>query len=371
MSAAEASTVGRPAVVWKLLVFAALTAAIIAVLWEVGTLVKLVVVSALLAYILDPVVVFFESRGMGRLASTAIVFLLLLVFLGAALALVAPTVADQINALKTVFTSGQANAFIKKSESYVNLRLTALGAPEIDIFELWRSFVVDKVNHLLGYVINIMSVLSSVLLVPFITFLLLTDGRTFKKKFVSAVPNRYFEFTLNLLYKMDRLFGNYLRGVFLESLIIAVMAVATLWAMDVKYFMLLGVVIGLTNIVPYFGPVLGAIPAVLVALVDSGDPYFALYVTLALTAIQIFDNAALKPLLLARMVDIHPLTVLLVVIIGGKFFGVFGMLLSVPATAIIKMGAVETLKNYRRYFRIHPPACAAVAGPLQEAKEAR
>jgi putative permease len=163
------------------------------------------------------------------------------------------------------------------------------------------------------------------------------------------VPNRYFEFALTLLHKTDQQLGGYLRGTFLDSLIIGVLSVIALLILKVKYAVLLGLFAGLANMVPFIGPIFGAIPAILVVMLDGGGMGRALSVVLAFLVVQFFDNSVVKPVVVARMVSLHPIVVLLAVIVGGKFFGVLGMFLSVPFTSIIKVIIEETVRNFRKY----------------------
>jgi putative permease len=186
--------------------------------------------------------------------------------------------------------------------------------------------------------------------VPFIVFFLLKDGREMKKMFISIVPNRYFEFALDLLYKMDLQLGNYLRSQFTDAVVFGVLATIALWLLGVKYFLFIGVFAGLANLIPYVGPIAGALPAVAVALFDAGDVTLALQIVLAFIILKLTDDMLVQPLLVAKGVHMHPLLVLMAIIIGGELFGMLGMLLAVPATGFAKVvlqESIVTLKKYR------------------------
>lgn len=322
-------------------------------LTTLAPIVKMTVAAVLLTYVLDPMVVVMESRGMGRVQATSVVFVALGLVSALLLALIVPAVADEVRSLQAGLNNVHANDLMGRADAYVQEKLWFLGGEGIDLQGLWHRFVVDKINRLFGFVLNAVSLVTYLSVVPFAVYFMLADGRAFKRRFVSLVPNRYFEFTLNMLHKMDLLLGSYLRGLFIESLIIGSLSLIALWALGVRYYVVLGILVGVTNIIPYLGPLAGGLFAMLVALITTGDSTFTFYVGVSQAIVQIIDNVAIKPLLFSKLMHMHPLTVLLVVLVGGEYFGVFGMLLSVPATAILKALALETFKNFRRYFR--PP----------------
>jgi len=135
----------------------------------------------------------------------------------------------------------------------------------------------------------------------------------------------------------------------IDAIIVGIMAVFALWIIGVKYFFLIGIFAGLANLIPYFGPIVGAVLALIVSILQTGSFEKVLYVILAFTIIKLLDDAIVQPVVVARSVHMHPLTVLLAVLIGGKLFGILGMLLSVPVVGFIKVVVYEGILNYRRY----------------------
>ena len=170
-----------------------------------------------------------------------------------------------------------------------------------------------------------------------------------KKGFIDIVPNKYFEFSLNVLQKMDAQLGNDLRGQFLVAAIIGSLSTLVLWFLGVDFFMVIGPLAGLANMIPYVGPVAGGLLAILASVVTTGVFDTIPSIVIAFVLIQLLDNSLLQPLILARNVELHPMLILLAILIGGKLFGIVGLLLAVPFTAIVKVIAVETFVNLRRY----------------------
>jgi putative permease len=163
------------------------------------------------------------------------------------------------------------------------------------------------------------------------------------------VPNRYFEFSLDLLYKMDRQLGGFLRSQFLDAVIFGLMSTVLLWALDVPYFLLIGVFAGLANLVPYVGPVAGVVPAVIVSVLQTGDLNKALAVIAGYIGLKLLDDALVQPLVVSRGVNLHPMVVLLSILVGGNLFGILGMLLAVPCTGFLRVVLSESVATFRKY----------------------
>jgi putative permease len=327
----------------------AIVAGLLYFLSLIGNLVKLVVLGGLLAYILDPVARMMEARGLSRNIATTIIFLSIVsIFVGLTMILL-PHVTRELSTFREGISAGKATVMIANLENVLEQKLSFAGVGELNLFENFQSFLKKTSNKIYGYFLNVVGVTMNLFIIPFMMFFLLKDGREIIKQFISLVPNRYFEFSLSLFHKTDTQLGGYLRGQFVESLIIGTLSSCALWSLDVKYFVLLGVLAGLLNLVPFIGPLFGAIPPVIVALMETGDLTKPAYVALAFLCVQIIDNAILKPVVVGKMVSLHPIVVLMSVLIGGKFFGIFGMVLSIPVVGIGKLVLQEAVTNVRKY----------------------
>ena len=333
----------------KLVFFFLIFGTILFFLISFGGLVKVVVISALLAYITDPLAVFLESRGMSRSSATVVIFLSIILLVALLLFLFVPVLSREIMALKDGLNSGQATAMLSGMEEALEKRFAFLGIRNLDLVSKTQNLMVSISNWMFDHLLDMVSLFTNLVIIPFIVFFLLKDGREFKKQLISIVPNRYFEFSMNMLYKMDLQLGNYLRGQFLDAVIFGVLAMFSLWLLNVKYFVAIGIFAGLANLIPFLGPLAGAAPAMIVSVIDTGNLMPALYVLLAFGMMKLIDDSLIQPLVVARSVDMHPLLVLLAVIIGGRLFGILGMLLAVPVTGFIKVVLHEGITNFRKY----------------------
>jgi len=138
-----------------------------------------------------------------------------------------------------------------------------------------------------------------------------------------------------MINKTGEILSCFIQGQLLTALIIGIMETVALAIIGVKYSPILGFIGGISNIIPYFGPFIGAIPSVAVALIDS--PVKAFWTVVAFLVIQQIDNAFISPKIIEGRLGLHPITTILAVLAGGEFFGIIGMLVAVPVTAVLKV----------------------------------
>lgn len=333
----------------KIALFSLVIIIVIAFLAAVSNIVKLVIVSALLAYILDPIANLLESRGMSRTSATITIFLAILALLCIAYILFLPLLSEEIRALQSGFNPEKAGLMVSRLENFLVANLAFLGIQDLNLLSRIQGAMAKAGDRIFTHFLDAASVITSMILIPFVVFFLMKDGREFKKSFVNIMPNRYFEFSLYLLHQLNTQVGNYLRGQLMDAGIVGIFSVFALWLIGVKYFFIIGIFAGLANLIPYFGPIAGAIIAVIVSILQTGSFHMAFYVIIAFTLIKLIDDAIVQPIVVAKSVHMNPLTVLLAVLVGGKVFGILGMLLSVPVAGFIKVIVQESVINYRRY----------------------
>jgi predicted PurR-regulated permease PerM len=197
----------------------------------------------------------------------------------------------------------------------------------------------------------ITSFLVNLLLVPFIAYFMVRDGKALKRNLVEMVPNRYFEMALMIFNRADQQIGGYLRGRLIECILVGMtqavcMGIASLFVPQPQ-ILLIATVCGITNMIPYLGPVMGTIFGALLYL-GSGLPISSVYGLIAAAAgAHVIDNIFIAPAVLSQNVDLHPLTVALVLVIGGELLGTVGLLIAIPVASTIKVIAQEFYANYR------------------------
>lgn len=190
-------------------------------------------------------------------------------------------------------------------------------------------------------------------IVPLFTFFFLRDGRSILRACVSLAPNRHFEMVRDLTYLISRQLSQFVRGRIIEALIVGLVISAGLSLTDIRYAPVLGIFAGVTNLIPYIGPIIGMIPGILIAFVDlgAGGQFWWIVILYILIAQVLIDNFILIPILISRVSNLHPLLVFFAIIVGGKLYGVIGMIIGVPIVSIIKIALLE-VRVYRRAFRL-------------------
>ncbi|MFA5527801.1 MAG: AI-2E family transporter [Peptostreptococcales bacterium] len=138
-----------------------------------------------------------------------------------------------------------------------------------------------------------------------------------------------------ILSDIHKILSNFFRGQLIDGLIIGILSSITLFIIGVEFSIFIGMFAGLANIIPYFGPIIGMIPAVAICLLN-GEIFKAVLSVIILLVIQQIDGAIISPRIVGNSVGLHPVFVLLSVVIGGRYFGIIGMLLAVPFAAILK-----------------------------------
>jgi putative permease len=202
----------------------------------------------------------------------------------------------------------------------------AMNWVEQSVYKLW-GIAPDFATHLL----------MCVLLVPFLTFILLKDGHKIRRSMLKLVPNRYFETVYSLVSRILDEMGGYVAARILEATLVTVMVTVGCLVLGIPYAILLGVFAGATNVIPYLGPLLGAIPGVLLAALDPAIPNQLVWVTLIYLVANVIDMVVIFPLVVAKIVDLHPVVVIISVILGSQVFGIAGMIVAVPITSILKI----------------------------------
>lgn len=312
-------------------------------------LVGLVVLGAALAYLLVPLVDRLERRGVGRAWGAALVLGGLILGLVATVYAAAPTVADQVASLQARWESGELLGLVRRAEAALAGLLGGVDPEDLGLADATRDLFATDAGPLIGYVPSLLEGVSNAIVVPFVLFTLLKDGPVLRQRVLAVVPNRYFEFSMNVLYKADAHLGGYLRGQAFVAVLVGASTALALGVLGVDYYLVLGLITGLANVVPYVGFVVSTGLAVVVSVVTTGDVQQLVGVLAVFVVLQTVENVVFQPVITGRTVSMDPALVLLAILVGGRVGGVLGMALGVPIAAILKVAAVETVMGLRRY----------------------
>jgi predicted PurR-regulated permease PerM len=176
-------------------------------------------------------------------------------------------------------------------------------------------------------------------IVPLVLFFLLAEGRSIKRSLIEIIPNQYFEMVLNLLHRIDQQLGGYIRGMVMSVMLISALSILGLRLIGLNDYLVVGTIAGVSNIIPYLGPLIGIMAGTIAAVLQYSTLgwWTILPVIFVFLTVQLLDNVFVQPVVVARSVNLHPLIVIFVVLFGSHMFGAVGMLLAVPLTAVIKV----------------------------------
>lgn len=322
-----------------------------ALLWlfsQLGSVFVLLIFSFLLSFILSPLVDAMEMRGIARTYGILILYLLIALMIYGMIRTLLPPLVEQVTTLETAVRSPGFGKQIAAVQSQLQSKL-----PFVDFGDITArisQLLVQLAGSWLDIVTSAGSMLMLLVIVPFVAFFLLKDGDVFVRMFISKVPNRYFEMTLNVIHKIGIQLGRYIRAWLTEAAIVGVLAVVGLAVMGVKYAVIIGVIAGIANLIPYLGPVVGAIPAIVVSFVQTGDISMLLPIVILFVAIRILDDIVIVPAVYSRGASMHPLTIVLLILAAAELKGILGMVLAMPLYTIFRVVAKETywgLESYR------------------------
>lgn len=318
-----------------------------AALYFLQGIAQLLLVATLIAYLLNPLVSRLEVRT-SRTKATMLVFGILVAAMTLLVVGLGPVVEQQVQDVQARIDPAQVTTVVERLDAQLSEVFRELGGGDVRLKEQLDQKMSGLGDQLVSFAPGLLGLVTNIILVPFMALFLLRDGPRIKRGLIRFVPNRYFEFSLEALHKIDIQLGNYFRGLVLEISIVSVLSILGLWLLDVPAFVLIGILAGITTVIPYAGSLLGGSVGVLIKLA-AGSPSGAALVLLLFLVIQILDEAFIQPLVFAKAVDLHPLEVLLAVWIAAQFFGVVGMVLAIPVTSAGKVVISEGASLIQQY----------------------
>ncbi len=330
-----------------LIAYGVVLIAILLVLAWLSTALLVFGLSAVLAYVLMPAARGIERRvpwwrnrpERGRAIAVAVIFLAAVAAFAGSLILVVPPTIEQGREFADEFPELVSNARVTVEgwvESYVDT------VPE-DTRATLEQFLSDSggvigsaagniAQQTLGAAVGSLGFILSLATAPILVFYLIKDSESIRESLYAPFPAALRPHLRNTLEIADRTLGGYLRGQFTLGVIIGVIVAVGLLLLGIPYALLLGIVAGLTELIPLIGPFIGGAVGVLVTLATEPDK--VLWVLLFYVIIQLVENTLLAPRIQAKTLNMHPIAVILVFVLGSYFFGLWGVILGPPLVAM-------------------------------------
>ncbi|UOY94110.1 AI-2E family transporter [Ectobacillus sp. JY-23] len=303
-------------------------------------LMKLVIIPFLtayfIAYLLHPLVEKLHQRGMPRVLAILLIYILFFGGVGYGVYKGVPAAISQLKDMNRNFPQ-----FINMYESWTKqVETRTANFPEFVTDKLREAFlgVEAKLQSFLDRMMStaqgILDSLLIIVLIPFIVFYLLKDYDRMYHFFWRCVPGKWCAEGRKLVDDIDKSLGNYIRGQLFVCAVLAGVAAFAFWIIGLKYPLLLGILIGVTDIIPYFGPILGAIPTLIVAATVSVNMVIKAGVALAI--LQFLESNILSPYIVGKSLRMHPVVIMFALLVGGEIAGLPGLLLAVPVLAVLR-----------------------------------
>ncbi|MCP4305127.1 MAG: AI-2E family transporter [bacterium] len=313
------------------------------ILARIDVLLAPIVLSVVLIYVLNPVVNWLVRRHIPRIISGFLAFLLMIGVVAALGAIVAPMVTDQASELTDRFPEVFEDSVVQIEDL-----VARFGFGDVDLwsYEQLQEFfrdpeaqdqILSVVWDRLGEVTTgLLEAILVFFLAPVVAFYIIIDLPRVREEAVSLVPERHKAEVVYVSRRLGGAIGGFLRGQVLVALIVGVMTSVGFRLIGLEFWLIIGMIAGFLNIIPFVGPWVGGFLGVLVGLVTA-DPATALWAAVVALVVQQLDNHLISPNVLRATVSLHPAVIILLIVLGGGVGGIWGVLLVVPIAAAAKI----------------------------------
>ena len=321
-----------------------------------NTIVVPIIVSLILYYLFNPIVNLMERYNISRLWGVIILFLVIIGVISLAINLLIPVISSQIKTFGTNFLHyitkvnqfidditkyTVASNFYSQIQDYLNSLAKKIPSMISDYFNGFGS----KVKNIAETVVNVGVVIVTT---PFVLFFMLKDGHRFKDFSTKIVPPKFRKDYHDLLDKMSVQVGSYIQGQIIVSLCIGVLLFIGYSIIGLDYGLILACIAAVTSVVPYIGPTIAISPAIIIALITS--PIMLLKLIVVWTSVQFIEGHFISPNIMGKTLQIHPLTIIFILLSAGNLLGVVGVILGIPAYAILKVLVSHLYFLYKRRY---------------------
>lgn len=312
---------------------------VISFFFKIFTAVTPFIYGICIAYVINWIYMFFYRRILvkekhRKLFSILFAYLLTIIFIIFMIMIVIPQVINSITNivnkcivmfpvwqeyLEDLFNGSFLDDAISKFTSKWDSYLSTVATP---VLNFTKNFAVSMYNCIIGFIVSIYFVLEKEKLLSY-----------FKRILKVFMTEKWYNEVIDASLSFHNVFGQFLKGKLLSTAIVGVICFIAIVCMKLPYAMLISVIVSITNIIPFFGPIIGAVPCITILLVEN--PLQALYFTIFFSILMVVDANFISPKIIGNKVGISSLFMIFSVIVGGSLFGFLGMVLGVPVFAVI------------------------------------
>lgn len=301
-------------------------------------IIKPFVIGIIIAYIFDPPVKALMNRGLGRMAAVLIVYFAIIGAAAALLSFLLPLVYREAMRLMDILPSYAIRA--KEYLDGIYIRFSRSLTPELreavrNNIDYIQQIIISQVNSLTDKLMGFFEGLVNWIIALVVSFYLLKDKDYFLSLLEYMIPVRLRQDTSRIGSEIDSVLMGFIRGELLVALVVGALASIGFLIIDLNFAILMGIITGVGNIIPYFGPILGGVPVAVVGLMES--PAKAIWAIAVVVVIQQLESGIITPKIMGDSVGMHPVFIIMSLLVAAHFFGLVGMLLAVPVAAVIKV----------------------------------
>lgn len=334
------------------------------------------IMAGVLYYLLNPLIDWMESKKIHRIGAISIVLISIIGLIAWGIATLIPVIREQTISLLDNWQE-YVDQFIEQIDAFFQNDLlsrlqTQLTGGEGDL----STSITEQADEVVGTTVsgigNVFGIVSTTLLAlittPFVLFYLLKDGHHLPYHIMKFIPSRMREQTYQLLREMNMQISQYIRGQLLVAFFVGLMFWIGLSIIGLEYALTLGILAGALNLIPFLGTFIAIIPIVVIAIVLH--PPLMLLKVLAVFAIeQTLEGRLVQPLVLGSSLNIHPVTIIAILLTAGSLFGLPGVILGIPAYAVLKVILVHLFTWYQSYTGMYADDYNPAPKPLVSEKK--
>ncbi|MNK32614.1 pheromone autoinducer 2 transporter [compost metagenome] len=305
-------------------------------------------ISGFLYYLLRPIVHYLDTKNVNRMLSVLLIYLCIAGIITIFFFVVWPPLTRQVQEFISNFPTLLEGvktqiAAIQKSRFF-----SMIDAGNSQISTKITEYINGAVEMVTGYMTHFFNFISDFIViigtVPIILYYMLKEDNRISPAVVRVMPKRFARDGAQVVSDIDAALSGFISGRIISALILAVMSFIGFWIVGLPYPLLLAVIGALFNFIPYVGAFLGAIPCLIVAYTVS--PSMALWVLIIIIIAQQVEGNLIAPYIYGKTINIHPLTTVILLLIGGEYAGILGMILVIPVYMMIKIVAVRIYKLF-------------------------
>lgn len=300
-----------------------------------------IIFSGLFYYLLEPLVSFMEKKGVFRKSAIWIVFGGIILTIALAITFIIPGLRNQFNELVDEFPRIWNSVVLQIESLLYDEWLTEIYQEfqATDIMNRLTEQISNVFSVTLGSISNVAGLLTRIMVtiftIPFVLYYLLADGTRLKNSIMRITPTRTRPVMEKFMKEAGQQVGAYVRGQLLVAIAVAIIFYIGYRIIDLEYALILSILAGVLNLIPYLGSIIATVPALVIGAFVS--PLKLLQVIIVLSVEQLIEGRFVSPLILGNELDIHPILILFIMLVSGSIFGFMGLILAIPGFAVIRV----------------------------------